>query len=57
MNGLSTLWLPGLDHAGIATQVVVEKQLWREERQTRHDLGKHAFIKRVWDWKHKYVFI
>ncbi|XP_067935237.1 valine--tRNA ligase-like [Watersipora subatra] len=51
MRGLSTLWIPGLDHAGIATQVVVEKKLWREERLTRHDIGKEAFVKLIWQWK------
>ncbi|XP_050684326.1 valine--tRNA ligase isoform X2 [Leptidea sinapis] len=51
MNGRTTLWNPGCDHAGIATQVVVEKKLWREEKKTRHDLGRGEFIKRVWKWK------
>ncbi|XP_061383734.1 valine--tRNA ligase isoform X2 [Danaus plexippus] len=51
MNGRTTLWNPGCDHAGIATQVVVEKKLWREEKKTRHDLGRDEFIKRVWEWK------
>lgn len=51
MNGRTTLWNPGCDHAGIATQVVVEKKLWREEKKTRHDLGREDFIKRVWEWK------
>ena len=49
MLGEPTLWLPGLDHAGIATQSVVEGQLARE-RMTRHDLGREAFEERVWDW-------
>ena len=49
MLGESTLWLPGLDHAGIATQSVVEQQLAREGL-TRHDLGRDAFEERVWDW-------
>ncbi|KAL4713205.1 hypothetical protein ACJJTC_002951 [Scirpophaga incertulas] len=53
MNGRITLWNPGCDHAGIATQVVVEKKLWREENKTRHDLGREEFIKRVWDWKNE----
>ncbi|XP_073956319.1 valyl-tRNA synthetase isoform X2 [Choristoneura fumiferana] len=53
MNGRTTLWNPGCDHAGIATQVVVEKKLWREEKKTRHDLGREEFIKRVWDWKNE----
>ncbi|XP_013145718.1 PREDICTED: valine--tRNA ligase isoform X2 [Papilio polytes] len=53
MNGRTTLWNPGCDHAGIATQVVVEKKVWREEKKTRHDLGRDEFIKRVWDWKNE----
>ncbi|XP_028159535.1 valine--tRNA ligase [Ostrinia furnacalis] len=53
MNGRTTLWNPGCDHAGIATQVVVEKKLWREEKKSRHDLGREEFIKRVWDWKNE----
>ncbi|XP_048778510.2 valine--tRNA ligase-like isoform X2 [Ostrea edulis] len=51
MRGFETLWLPGCDHAGIATQVVVEKALWRTRRQTRHDIGRDAFIQEVWNWK------
>ena len=50
MRGRNTLWQPGTDHAGIATQMVVERQL-NAENKTRHDLGREAFIKRVWDWK------
>ncbi|XP_034831804.1 valine--tRNA ligase isoform X1 [Maniola hyperantus] len=53
MHGRTTLWNPGCDHAGIATQVVVEKKLWREEKKTRHELGREEFIKRVWDWKNE----
>ena len=49
MQGYDVLWLPGTDHAGIATQNVVEKQLAAEGR-TRHDLGREAFVARVWDW-------
>ena len=49
MLGEPTLWLPGLDHAGIATQSVVEGQL-AKEGMTRHDLGRDAFEERVWDW-------
>uniref|UniRef100_A0A8C4WL62 Valine--tRNA ligase n=1 Tax=Gopherus evgoodei TaxID=1825980 RepID=A0A8C4WL62_9SAUR len=48
MRGETTLWNPGCDHAGIATQVVVEKKLWRERGQTRHDLGREAFVREVW---------
>ncbi|XP_066949546.1 valine--tRNA ligase isoform X1 [Macrobrachium rosenbergii] len=51
MKGRTALWVPGCDHAGIATQVVVEKKIKREEGLTRHDLGREAFLKRVWDWK------
>jgi len=51
MSGRKALWIPGSDHAGIATQVVVEKDLWREEKKTRHDIGRDAFIRRAWKWK------
>ncbi|XP_040366472.1 LOW QUALITY PROTEIN: valine--tRNA ligase, mitochondrial 1-like [Rosa chinensis] len=54
MSGFNTLWPPGLDHAGIATQVVVEKKLMRESGKTRHDIGREEFISKVWDWKIKY---
>ena len=50
MKGFETLWLPGMDHAGIATQNVVERQL-ATQGKSRHDLGREEFIKRVWDWK------
>src|SRR5450432_4904943 len=50
MQGRNTLWQPGIDHAGIATQLVVERQLAREGK-TRHDLGRERFIERVWEWK------
>ncbi len=53
MQGYKTLWLPGTDHAGIATQNVVEKSL-KKEGLTRHDLGKEKFIKKVWEWKEEY---
>jgi len=53
MQGREALWLPGTDHAGIATQHVVEKAL-HAEGLTRHDLGREGFIERVWEWKHKY---
>ncbi len=52
MRGRDVLWLPGTDHAGIATQVVVERQIAREGL-SRHDLGREAFLERVWDWKHQ----
>ncbi|XP_043529235.1 valine--tRNA ligase isoform X1 [Frieseomelitta varia] len=51
MKGRTTLWNPGCDHAGIATQVVVEKKLWKEEKKTRHDIGREKFIEKVWKWK------
>jgi valyl-tRNA synthetase len=50
MRGLQTLWLPGMDHAGIATQNVVEREL-AKEGLSRHDLGRDAFVKKVWEWK------
>jgi valyl-tRNA synthetase len=53
MRGEPTLWVPGSDHAGIATQNVVERELAREGK-TRHDLGREAFIARVWQWKEEY---
>ncbi|HEY7729114.1 MAG TPA: valine--tRNA ligase, partial [Candidatus Eisenbacteria bacterium] len=53
MTGTPTLWLPGVDHAGIATQNVVEKRL-AEERKTRHDLGREGFLAEVWKWKEHY---
>ncbi len=53
MMGDPTLWLPGVDHAGIATQNVVEKEI-AKEGLTRHDLGREAFLERVWAWVHKY---
>ena len=53
MQGFSALWIPGTDHAGIATQIKVEEDL-RKEGKTRYDLGREAFEKRVWDWKEKY---
>lgn len=52
MMGANTLWVPGTDHAGIATQIVVERQL-QEQKVNRHDLGREAFTKKVWEWKEK----
>ncbi|MEP6791016.1 MAG: valine--tRNA ligase, partial [Ramlibacter sp.] len=52
MRGFNTLWVPGTDHAGIATQIVVERQL-QEQGQSRHDLGRKNFVARVWEWKEK----
>ena len=54
MQGYSTLWVPGTDHAGIATQIKVEENLRKEEGLTRYDLGREKFLERVWDWKHQY---
>ena len=54
MNGKDALWLPGTDHAGIATQAVVEKKLFAETGQTRQDLGREAFLAKVWEWKEEY---
>jgi valyl-tRNA synthetase len=53
MQGFNTLWLPGMDHAGIATQNVVEREL-RKEGLSRHDLGREKFVERVWQWKEQY---
>ncbi len=53
-TGHEVLWLPGTDHAGIATQTVVERRLRKEEKKTRHDLGREEFLKRVWEWKEKH---
>lgn len=50
MQGHNTLWVPGTDHAGIATQIVVERQL-QEQKVSRHDLGREAFVGKVWEWK------
>ncbi len=54
MQGFSALWIPGTDHAGIATQIKVEENLRVNEGLTRYDLGRERFIERVWDWKEKY---
>ena len=54
MKGYSALWLPGYDHAGIATQIKVEENLRVNEGLTRFDLGREKFLDRVWDWKNKY---
>ncbi|KAJ7957264.1 Valine--tRNA ligase [Quillaja saponaria] len=51
MSGYNALWVPGMDHAGIATQVVVEKKIMNESNKTRHDMGRESFIKEVWNWK------
>ncbi|MGI6082575.1 MAG: valine--tRNA ligase, partial [Limnochordia bacterium] len=54
MMGHDALWLPGTDHAGIATQIKVEEHLRKEENLTRHDLGRERFLERVWEWKEHY---
>ena len=54
MQGYSALWLPGADHAGIATQIKVEEELREKEGKTRYDLGREKFLERVWAWKEKY---
>lgn len=51
MRGKSALWQVGTDHAGIATQMVVERKVALEENKTRHDYGRDAFIEKIWDWK------
>ena len=53
MQGYNALWVPGVDHAGIATQIKVEEEL-RKDGLTRYDLGREKFLEKVWDWKHKY---
>ena len=52
-QGFEALWLPGTDHAGIATQTVVERDLKTKENKSRHDLGREKFVERIWDWKQK----
>lgn len=54
MQGYAALWVPGTDHAGIATQIKVEEELRKKEGLSRHDLGREKFLERVWDWKHQY---
>ena len=54
MKGEPALYLPGKDHAAIAAQNVVERELWKKEKKTRHDLGKDEFLRRMWDWMDKY---
>lgn len=54
MLGFNALWLPGTDHAGIATQSVVERELKKNEGKTRQDLGREKFVEKVWEWKHQY---
>ncbi|MEX0979153.1 MAG: class I tRNA ligase family protein, partial [Pirellulales bacterium] len=54
MQGFNTLWMPGTDHAGIATQAVVERRIFDVEKKTRHDLGRQALVERIWAWKNEY---
>ena len=54
MQGYDALWVPGVDHAGIATQIKVEEELRKNEGLSRYDLGREKFLERVWDWKHRY---
>jgi valyl-tRNA synthetase len=54
MEGKEALWLPGTDHAGLATQTAVEKYLRKNEKITRHDLGREEFLRRVWEWQKKH---
>ena len=54
MQGFLTLWMPGTDHAGIATQAVVERRLLEEEKLSRHDLGREKLVERIWAWKEQY---
>ena len=54
MLGKTTLFVPGFDHAGISTQSVVEKRLYKASGKTRHDLEREEFLKTVWDWKNDY---
>ncbi len=54
MKGFETLWIPGTDHAGISTQAVVEKLIWKTEKKNRHDLGREEFMRRIWEWKEQY---
>ncbi|NOQ50588.1 MAG: valine--tRNA ligase [Mycoplasmataceae bacterium] len=55
LKGYEAIWYPGMDHAGIATQSVVEKRLFLDEKKTRQDLGREKFIKQIWDWKNEYA--
>ncbi len=57
MQGFDTLWLPGMDHAGIATQARVEERLKEQEGVSRHDLGREKFVERTWAWKEEYASI
>src|SRR6201985_924876 len=54
MEGKEVLWLPGTDHAGLATQSAVEKHIRNTEKKTRHDFGREAFVERIWQWKEEF---
>lgn len=54
MQGYETLWVPGQDHAGIATQAKVEQKIYKEDGKTKHDLGREEFLKKVWEWKEEH---
>src|SRR5579863_2620717 len=54
IQGFNALYMPGTDHAGIATQAVVERLIFQQEKKTRHDLGREALVQRIWEWKDKY---
>jgi valyl-tRNA synthetase len=54
MAGYNAMWLPGTDHAGIATQMVVERELRATEKKSRHDIGREEFVKRIWNWRERY---
>jgi len=54
MSGFNAMWLPGTDHAGIATQSVVEREVKKAEHVTRHQLGREKFVEKIWDWKNQY---
>jgi valyl-tRNA synthetase len=54
MQGYNALWMPGTDHAGIATQAVVERLIMQQEKKTRHEIGREELVKRIWAWKDKY---
>src|SRR6266498_1741840 len=54
LDGKEVLWLPGTDHAGIATEGMVSKQIWKEEKKSKRDIGREEFVRRVWAWKEKH---
>ncbi len=54
MQGFNAEWMPGTDHAGIATQSVVERRIFAEEKKNRHDIGREELVRRIWQWKDQY---